>query len=257
MSARSQAANRRYAIGTAAVLGVLLLLSFGVWWFRPVQTDEATLCPTDRRLAAHTLVIVDRTDRWNPAVGATLTELIENAQRNTRSHERFSIVSMDSAQSTRPLFSVCNPGAPNLASDLYRGRRYTDRDFEQRFIGASEGVLEQLRRPTEARNSPIVEYMHRWLGRDDFNASTPNRRVILISDMRQNSPEVSMYREGGRAELTRYVQQQIGPDARGVTFDVYFLAHGRDRNVSETDVREAWDQAFRGISARYVWRQVG
>jgi hypothetical protein len=41
-----------------------------------------------------------------------------------------------------------------------------------------------------------------------------------------------------------------------VAFDVYFVAHGRDHNVSEEDVRSAWDQAFQAINAQYTWRQI-
>ncbi len=253
--ARAQA-NRRYAVGTVLVVGLLLALSGAVWWFRPAETDPATLCPTNRPLAAHTVVIVDRTDRWNPAVGDALRELIEAAQRGGGRYEKFSIVSLDSNLSTHPLFSVCNPGQPTFWSDLYRGRRYTQRDFDEKFVGAADRVVAQLGAPAQAPTSPIVEYVHRWLGRDDFDARTPNRRMILISDMRQNSNELSVYARNGREGLPRLVEAQFGPAARGVTFDVYFVSHGHDYNVSEADIRSAWDGAFRAIPARYEWRQI-
>jgi len=38
--------------------------------------------------------------------------------------------------------------------------------------------------------------------------------------------------------------------------DVYFMAHGRDRNVSETQVRAAWDRALAAPGVRYTWRQI-
>lgn len=256
MTAQRARANRVYAAATIGVLAVLAVLSFTVWLFRPPVLEARTLCPTDRPVAAHTLVIVDRTDRWNPAVGAALAELIETAQRETQRHEKFSIVSLDADLSTHPLFSVCNPGEPTLWTDLYRGRRYTERDFEQRFVGATEDVVSHLREPAEARASPIVEYVHRWLGRDDFNASIPARRLVLISDMRQNSEALSVYRENGQAELASVVQREFGADARDVVFDIYFVAHGRDYNVSEAQVRQAWDGAFRVIPADYQWRQI-
>jgi hypothetical protein len=248
-------ANRRYAAGTAGVLVTLAALSFAVWWFRPPNPDPVTLCPTTRPITAHTLVIVDRTDRWDPAIEQTLSELLEDAQRNTAQYEKFSIVSLDANLSTRPLFSICNPGQPNFITDLYKGRRYTRRDFEQKFVDASESVVARVRRPAAAPTSPIVEYIHRWLGRDDFNAGVPNRKVILISDMRQNSHQLSMYRQGG-AELSRLVEREIGEPGRGVTYEVYFIAHGHDYNVPEEDVRRAWDEAFNTISAKHEWKQL-
>ncbi len=256
MTRQRAAANRRYGIMTGGVLAFLAALSVTVFLFRPPLPDARTLCPTTRGIAAHTVVIVDRTDRWNPAVGAALTELIDHAQRNTQQYEKFSIVSLDASNSTRPLFSVCNPGEPTFMTDLYRGRRYTQRDFDERFVGAAESVVAQLREPAEARASPIVEFVHRWLGRDDFNASIPHRRLVLISDMRQNSDNLSVYRENGAAQLQQIVQREFGPEARDVTFDVYFVAHGRDYNVSEAEVRNAWDGAFRAIPAAYQWRQI-
>jgi hypothetical protein len=255
MRREREAANRRYAGFTAGVLFSVLALTATVWLMRPADLDAATLCPTNRPLAGHTVVIVDRTDRWTTAMGAALTQLVENAQRDTGKYEKFSIVSLDAQQSVHPLFSVCNPGEPTFWSDLYRGRRYTTRDFEQRFVGAAENVIEQIREPSEARTSPIVEYVHRWLGSDDFNASVSHRRLILVSDMRQNSPLYSIY-TGAEDQLGDVVARQFGPAAEGVAFDVYFVAHGQDHNVSEDEVRTAWDSAFGRIGADYSWRQI-
>jgi len=249
------AANRRYAGFTAGVLFSILALSLSVWLLRPAELDAATLCPTNRPLAGHTVVIVDRTDRWTQAMGSALTQLVENAQRDTAKYEKFSIVSLDADQSVHPLFSICNPGEPTLWSDLYRGRRYTTRDFEERFVGAGERIVEQVREPSEARTSPIVEYVHRWLGSDDFNASVRHRRLILVSDMRQNSPLYSIY-SGAEEDLGAVVERQFGPSAEGVAFDVYFVAHGQDHNVTEDEVRTAWDHAFGRIGADYSWRQI-
>lgn len=250
-----EAANRRYAGFTAGVLFSVLALTMTVWLLRPADLDAATLCPTNRPLAGHTVVIVDRTDRWSQSMASALTQLVENAQRDTDKYEKFSIVSLDADQSVHPLFSICNPGEPTFWSDLYRGRRYTTRDFEQRFVGAAERIVEQVRQPSEARTSPIVEYVHRWLGSDDFNPSIRHRRLILVSDMRQNSPLYSIY-SGAEDELSDVVERQFGPAAQGVAFDIYFVAHGRDHNVTEDEVRTAWDHAFGRIGAEYSWRQI-
>jgi hypothetical protein len=255
MRSDRDAANRRYAGFTAGVLFSVLAISATVWLLRPADLDPSTLCPIDRRLEGHTVVIVDRTDRWTPAMGAALTQLVENAQRDTDRYEKFSIVSLDAEQSVHPLFSVCNPGEPTFWSDLYRGRRYTTRDLEQRFVGAAERVIEEVREPAEAPTSPIVEYMRRWLGSDDFNANIRRRRLILVSDMRQNSALYSIY-SGAEEQLSDVVERQLGPAAQGVAFDIYFVAHGRDHNVTEGEVRAAWDRAFGRIGVDYSWRQI-
>jgi hypothetical protein len=249
-------ANRRYAIGTAAVITTLAVLTLTVWIFRPANLDPATLCPTTRPIAGHTVVIVDRTDAWTPAMNGALSELIETAQRDTRRYQKFSIVSLDADQSVHPLFSVCNPGEPSFWADLYRGHRYTQRDYQERFVGAAERVMETVSQPRQASASPIVEYVHRWLGSDDFNASIAERRMVLVSDMRQNSPLYSVYRARGADGLAPVVRRQFGESAQGVAFDVYFVAHGRDHNVSEEEVRTAWDEAFQAINAQYTGRQI-
>jgi hypothetical protein len=249
--------NRAYGIATGGVLAALLSLSIVVFLFRPPMLDERTLCPTDKPIAGHTVVIVDRTDKWNPAVGETLREFIADAQKNTQRYQKFSVVSLDSGMSTRPLFSVCNPGEPDFWTDLYRGRRYTQRDFDEKFIGAAQTLTAQVREPSEAGSSPVVEYIHRWLGRDDFNATIKNRRMVLVSDMRQNSDQYSIYKAAANAdELVPLVQREFGPAGRDVVFDVYFVSHGHDYNVSEAQVRGVWDKAFKGIPATYEWRQI-
>ncbi len=249
-------ANRLYGILTGCVLGGLALVSLVVWLFRPADLDPETLCPTSRPIVGHTVVIVDRTDRWTSGMSAALRELIENAQRSTPQYQKFSIVSLDAEQSTHPLFSVCNPGAPTFWTDLYHGRRYTVRDFNQRFVGAADRVVEEVSEPGEAPTSPIVEYVHRWLGSDDFNAQIAQRHLIPIRGIPQNSSLYSLYRQPSGEGLTPLVQQQFGPAAQGMGLDVYFLAHGRDHNVSETQVRAAWDRALAALGAHYTWRQV-
>lgn len=252
-----QRANRAYGVGTGIVLASVLVLSVLVWAFRPPSLDAATLCPTDRPVAGHTLVIVDRTDRWNPGVGGVLTELLEDARNETQKQQKFSIVSLDASQTTRPLFSICNPGKPTFLTDLYRGRRYTERDFDERFVGAAESVITEVSQPSEASKSPIVETVRRAMRRSDFNHAIPDRRLILISDMRQNSDQMNIYTDHDRAAaLSALVQRELGEEGKNVAFDVYFVAHGHDYNVSEADVRDAWASAFQTINARYQWRRL-
>ncbi len=248
-------ANRNYGIATAAVLLFALTLSVTVWALRPPMLDAKTLCPTDKPISGHTLVIVDRTDKWNPAVGRTLRDFIAEAQRSTPQYAKFTVVSLDADLSTSAMFSVCNPGEPTFWSDLYRGRRYTQREFDEKFIGAADAVTAKLQEPAEANTSPVVEYIHRWLGHDDFNATIKNRRLILVSDMRQNSAQYSMYKAKPE-DLAPVVQREFGPAGKDVAFEIYFVAHGRDYNVSEAQVREAWDKAFKGVPAAYEWKAI-
>jgi hypothetical protein len=248
-------ANRAYAIATAAVLIGVLALSTTVWAMRPAEIEAETLCPSSRAIAGHTLVIVDRTDRWTPSVGEALKGVVERAQRTTVQHAKFSVVSLDKSQTVQPIFSVCNPGAPTVLSDLYRGRRFTERDFEERFIGASDAVIEKVSAPSAASTSPIVEYLHRWLGGDDFNKSVPNRRVILISDMRQNSPLYNIYQKRGHG-LGGVLAQQFGPDAAGVAFDIYYVDNAGEKLVKEDVVRSAWEDALNSVGATHTWRQI-
>lgn len=249
-------ANRRYAIGTGLIIGGLVLLSVLVFLFRPAQLDPETLCPVDRPIEGHTVVIVDRTDKWTGAMGDALRGIVESAQRTTQRYQKFSIVALDAENSTHPLFTACNPGQPSFWSDLYRGHRYTVRDFEQKFVGAADRVIEQVSAPAEAPTSPIIEYVHRWLGSDDFNAAIHNRRLILISDMRQNTPLYSLYAHPDGRGMDQVVRQEFGPAANGVAFDIYFIAHGQDHDVPEANARAAWDHAFGAIGAHYTWRQI-
>ena len=48
----------------------------------------------------------------------------------------------------------------------------------------------------------------------------------------------------------------MGQAGKNVDYEVYFVAHGHDHNVPESQVREAWNRAFAGISATHEWRQV-
>jgi hypothetical protein len=79
---------------------------------------------------------------------------------------------------------------------------------------------------------------------------------VLISDMRQNSDQLNIYANHDRAALSDLVRRELAEGAQNVAFDVYFVAHGHDYNVSEADVRDAWASAFQTINAHYQWRRL-
>ena len=66
MSRRARRASGRNALGVALILAAMLVLGglgAAALALRPPPTDAETLCRTDAPLAAHTIILVDATDR--------------------------------------------------------------------------------------------------------------------------------------------------------------------------------------------------
>ena len=66
---RRRGAAARNALGVALILVAMIVLGGlggAAFMLRPPPTDAETLCRTDAPLTAHTIILVDATDRLEP-----------------------------------------------------------------------------------------------------------------------------------------------------------------------------------------------
>ena len=182
--------------GVIMMIAVLLVV-VSLFYLRYVLTvtadniDPETLC----RIGADDPVLrilIDKTDPWTTPSQQRLARLIRSLKTRLAVHERLSIHILDETgtYSPSPVFDMCNPGRADQANALYQNPRMMERKFEEKFAAPLDSLISTLTRPGRAPRSPLIETMK------GLRSGSAHEKLIIVSDMMQNSEELSFYGRG-------------------------------------------------------------
>ncbi|MGE3866443.1 MAG: hypothetical protein AB7G04_05970, partial [Hyphomonadaceae bacterium] len=138
--------------GLAAAGAALILL-------RPPPTDPESLCRTDRPLAAHTIVLVDATDKLAPRHRKRLEAAVAQERARLAPYDRLTILALrpDQPREPRVLFSRCLPRDARLANPLYENPKQLQARWEECVGRALKTALRRASAAGPAAASPIAE----------------------------------------------------------------------------------------------------
>jgi hypothetical protein len=170
-------------------------------YFQPVPRDEETLCQklgshsTIAAEAAHHVIVVDKSDKWNQAQAARLRNVVVGVRDHLGVNEKMSIFVFASTveQGFAPAFSRCNPGRGSDTTILISNPRKWEKRFVASFGEPLDGVLNALTLPTTGPSSPILEVLIDLTNRQELINPEMPRRIVLVSDMIQNSDAYSLF----------------------------------------------------------------
>jgi len=228
-------------IVSAVILVAFLGLNFAL---KPpaVGVDN---CRLDGVIPAHTIVVIDQSDRFEQNDADWVVELIRRETISLRSEGRLTIYSVvDNAE--RPidmLFQRCTPGAPNALTGLYQNRQIREQAFQEQFKSSLDGGIREAIQNDRADSSPLFETFEQLLRRPDFAPNIDNRRLIIVSDMIQNSPRYSFYRQPADWDL---FAEAVGYAGSERFEGVNIIAHqaNRDRGPGRDELRAFWEEYF-------------
>ncbi len=173
----------------AGVVAVLLVVfAFGYKLSNKPKLDDRS-CPAT--IARSTAIVIDRSD---DTPSQTLEEIVARTKQFvTERAEQGELVSLFeisgvSRTNLKPVFSVCVPQRDG--NDIYENRRKIQRQFAEQFTKPLDAAL--TGKSAKSDSSPISEAVI------DLSASrylaAPANRLIVFSDMLQNSDNASLYR---------------------------------------------------------------
>ncbi len=187
MSALSKKDQQGLMLIAGVIALVVAALAFGYHKSNAPKLDERS-CPAD--IARSTAILIDRSDD-TPA--QTIDEIIARTKRfvteQAQEGELVSLFELSAGSRTRlePVFSACVPQRDG--NDLYENRRKIQRVFGERFAKPLGAAL--TAKAVKSDTSPISEAI------TDLSASqylgAPANRLIVFSDMMENSANVSLY----------------------------------------------------------------
>ncbi len=246
----------------AAVIGAITYASLVL---RPPDYDPETLCLAGET-PPHTVLVVDKTDLYSPAQQERIYELVLAARDQLVIGERLSLYELDERGRLRDSrFSLCNPGQGAQINPLYRNPARVQARFEAQFEAPLRAVLDDLVLPREAPASPILEALARLANEDAFNRTVGTRRVILVSDMLQNSSLFTVY---GRSRgpfpermpepgaVSEELLREYGPALENVLIDVYLIPREGWEMEQSGPLEAYWDSIFMRLGARTYWQRL-
>lgn len=194
---RGGSSSAPYVLGAVIALG---LLGGAGWWScetaATMAVDEATLCPKATGPLAETAILFDLTDPLAPAQSAQLRQYLESefAQAPQGTQFTMGVVAEDQALwgATDPL---CKPASAEEVSSVTQNVALVAKRYQDRFLAPLQANLDRMISASSAKTSPIMESLQALV------AATPGfltfqgpRRLILVSDLLQNSDAMSFYR---------------------------------------------------------------
>lgn len=247
---RGRGAGGRNVLGVVLIIAAMLVLGglgAATFLLRPPPTDAETLCRTDAPLQAHTIVLVDSTDRLEARHRRKLRAVLAQERARLGQYDRLTIMRLNVRRPQEPaiLFSRCLPRPPEQTNPLFENARMAQQRWDEDFAGALDSALRSAQSGGPARASPIITSLRAVAADPDFGAEIPARRLALMSDLLEHDPQgYSLYAEGAAFDAWRTSSPQGPPNLARV--DVRIVPIDRPDHAERQSVAltEFWPAFF-------------
>ncbi|MDE2975749.1 MAG: hypothetical protein OXU64_13680 [Gemmatimonadota bacterium] len=233
------------------VLALAILIALFVRGQRGSRAFDAANCPEDGDYAAQIAILVDPSDTLTDVQEGSgaprVLEAIENGAPAT-AEIRVYTVGQAGRGGTRALFRVCKPVHPDDVGSLTGNPQLAERRYREEFLAPLRQTLGALLDVQGDSISPIMEAIQGAA----VNAFQPRaadipRRLLVVSDMIQNSRHLSFYRDSADfGPLSRNPDYgTLRVDLSGVEVSVFLLARrGGAGRIQGGTLRGFWEDYF-------------
>lgn len=240
-----------------AMIAGMLLSVFGLFAFiafnAPPATAEDTACRLDRRDPAHTVLLIDQSDPFNPNDFGWVREFMDAEARRLPKYGRLTVVTPNSKSPYEPVpvYTKCSPGSIDDANPILQNPRMIDDTWREYFYEPLKDSVEATLTDKNQPSSPLSEAIFAVADRADFQSTQKKRRFVIVSDLMQHSDQFSFYRSGadyvGFGE-TRLAQQIPGMDGVEV---VARIVPRQEYDLPMSEVKTFWASYFGETGANY------
>jgi len=253
----SQRRTKNYVLGILAFLAALVILVISAYYMmtRPKGINPQSMCPYEGP-TGHYVLLVDKTDpltfTQKQAFSVILHEIIEKRITEGYLLSVF-VLGEDFKENAAPIAELCNPGTGADKNEFTANIKKLRRQYEDRFVEPLLKQSEALLATQPAKTSPIFE-MLQLVGINAFRKHDVKgeRRLIVMSDMLQNTPQMSMYK--GVVDYSSFSLTDYGKrtqlELRDVEVELHYLMNAPQLQTKRN--LKFWEDYFNKAGARIV-----
>ncbi len=231
-------------------VSTLVLVSFLVWGQMTGGPGlDFANCPEDRSYAAQIAILVDPSDSLTSVQRSVVPRILETIEFDAPETAEIRVYALSRAGrgDTASVLRTCVPAHPDDVSPLTGNPQIAAREYEE-FTTSLQSELSALLDVQGDIVSPLLEGIQAAVV-NAFQPRTSNmpRQLLIASDMLQNSPALSFYREvvdfGSLSRNPDFGTLRV--DLSGVEVSVFLLARGGEAGrLQAGNMRRFWEDYF-------------
>ncbi len=238
------------SIGTLLLLGTVAAV-----WVGRLPKIGPQGCIVGQPPSGYTAIVVDMTDPLSEAQCATLVRRIQRlAAEELVPNEMLSVWALGDFddEALHPLFCTCDPGTD--VNFLAQSRKLTLARRDSLFGHPLEQAMANFAQVRTAPRSPILEGIEEVTELKDFVEARGCRRIVLASDLLQNSTAYSNYRQGCNLVALQCspAMQSLKGKLANVSVDILYIPRRRDEALQGASLRAFWRRGLEACGAKQV-----
>ena len=250
---------------------IFFILSFaaigavGFFMYQTYQspTDPKTFCPQNEKGLGITALIIDVSDKLTKSQAARLENELENISNVSTERpsaflekgERMLVYFVEpEGQDFHSVFDLCHPG--DIANRTWdeaatEGKFFAQKKWQKFKSGMMSDITKEIDNSTEADTSPIIETIQyvrdKHFPPSDLMDGTTNYRIVLWSDMLQNSKETSHFQTLGDSKA---VLKRKPLSLDGIDVWIFYLVSEKYSDYQTGEHMTWWREIFSLSQAR-------
>ena len=247
------------------VLGFAILGAVGFFVISTQQPpiNPKTFCPKNEKGLGITAFIIDVSDKLTNSQMVRLENELQHisdvsAERPSAFLEKGEKMLVyfvkPEGQTLHPVFELCHPGDVNNRAwheKAREGEVFAQKKWQKFKSEMISGITKEIDNSTEANTSPIMEVIQYVRDKNfppsDLMDETSNYRIVLWSDMLQNSKEISHFHTLGDTED---VSKRKPLKLDGIEVFVFYLISEKYSNYQTGKHMAWWREIFSLSQAR-------
>ena len=204
---------------------------------------------------SHTIILIDQTDKLSDRCTKQLKEIFDKLPETIKPKETISIFSIynNSDITITPILSLTNPG--KNANQWYENIKHKREVFEKEFLTPLIKTTNGVNTKQESISSPIIETINNLIEWHKFSCKIPNRKLIIFSDMLQNSSHCSDYPS---SKIVHPISEGCPKlnNMDNIIVVVYYILRQDKKHLQTQKHKKRWEKLFSDANASFKIREL-
>ena len=229
-------------IGLAVVFAIVSIFYINLSKVK-IDIDPDTLCQVSRPTTDIIAILIDATEGLPERAARQASIRIEQVLSAAPENSLINLYAIKSGNESHiePIANICKPSNGEDVSNLTGNKHYTIMQYEERFLKPLRLQIDNLIDANSSSTSPLIESMQSAVIESfEANANTGEKRLIIVSDMIQNTNLYSFYREKPSYENYNEISTQSGKGMLrldGITVELLIVARSFPKGTRKDVVR--------------------